>query len=366
MATQPGLDTYRDALGSAFHLKADIDVADEVLVALPAQKAALGDVGMTRLTEEVARLLDGAPRSIGLLPDLGTFHAVFRIEATDGGVFYARTNLPAVPWPALDFAVDEWISATLGRRGLPVPAVRHVDLSRTRLPFDLEIVEAAAGESLTPGPATAPALEALGASVARLHTFGCRRFGLLDPASLDSERPPAGVHPTWSDYLLLNLDDHVAACHATGALTSAEAAATRAAFVEAEVLLAAAPSVLLHGDLSNRNVLVERGRIGTLLDWEDSLAGDPVFDIAGWGTLRRQSPASRHLPRRLPNGRDATDRFRAAVLALLPPHHAGQDRPPATLRLRAHGPYSGGYAPAACPRGLERALREGLMRCGFF
>lgn len=285
MATQPGLDTYRDALGSAFHLKADIDVADEVLVALPAQKAALGDVGMTRLTEEVARLLDGAPRSIGLLPDLGTFHAVFRIEATDGGVFYARTNLPAVPWPALDFAVDEWISATLGRRGLPVPAVRHVDLSRTRLPFDLEIVEAAAGESLTPGPATAPALEALGASVARLHTFGCRRFGLLDPASLDSERPPAGVHPTWSDYLLLNLDDHVAACHATGALTSAEAAATRAAFVEAEVLLAAAPSVLLHGDLSNRNVLVERGRIGTLLDWEDSLAGDPVFDIAGWGSF---------------------------------------------------------------------------------
>lgn len=44
--------------------------------------------------------------------------------------------------------------------------------------------------------------------------------------------------------------------------------------------------VLLHGDLGNHNFISADGKsISALIDWEDCLIGDPVFDIAYWATF---------------------------------------------------------------------------------
>ncbi len=37
---------------------------------------------------------------------------------------------------------------------------------------------------------------------------------------------------------------------------------------------------IVHGDLLNRNVLVDAGRLTGVLDWGNSLCGDPLYDIA--------------------------------------------------------------------------------------
>ena len=45
-------------------------------------------------------------------------------------------------------------------------------------------------------------------------------------------------------------------------------------------------SYLLHGDLNSRNLFVDHtGFITHLIDWEDALGGDPIFDLAFWATF---------------------------------------------------------------------------------
>ena len=279
------LDTYKRAARAAFFSKADALVPDEVLRSLPRAKAAFAGTAAQHLTERVEAVVGSAPSKIEFLRGQGTFHAVFRIEAASR-VLYARTSVPSIPEPALDFLLDAWAAEELPRHGIPTPAVLHVDLSRSRVPFDLELVAAARGEPL-PGPRDPGAevgARALGALAARVHSVACRGFGPLDPAEL-GEDAARGLHDSWRDYVVLRLDAHLDACRAAGALTAEQTRAARAAFRQAEPLLAGAPSALLHGDLGNHNVFIEDGEVSALIDWEDVAAGDPIFDVASWGTF---------------------------------------------------------------------------------
>ena len=63
-----------------------------------------------------------------------------------------------------------------------------------------------------------------------------------------------------------------------------------AAFAAADSWLGDVPARLCHGDLGNHNVFVRDGHVSALIDWEDCLAGDPVYDVAFWATF--------HPPRR--------------------------------------------------------------------
>jgi len=279
------LDTYKRAARAAFFSKADVGVPDEVLQSLPQAKAAFAASTAQQLSKEFEAVVGSAPGKLEFLRGQGTFHAVFRIE-TASQAFYARTSVPTLPGPALDFLVDAWAAENLPRHGIPTPPVRHVDLSRSRVPFDLEIVEAARGEPL-PGPQT-PAAEdgarALGTLAAKVHSVACDGFGPLDPAQLGAEAA-RGLHDSWRDYVMLRLDAHLDACRAAGALTAEQTRSAESAFRQAEPLLAVAPSALLHGDLGNHNVFVQDGEVSALIDWEDSAAGDPIFDVASWGTF---------------------------------------------------------------------------------
>jgi len=49
--------------------------------------------------------------------------------------------------------------------------------------------------------------------------------------------------------------------------------------------------VLLHGDLGSHNVFTDGRDVTAVIDWEDALSGDPVFDIAFWATFH---PDRRH------------------------------------------------------------------------
>jgi len=273
----------RQALGRTFYRKADVDVPDTVLHGLPAAKAALAQSAGTALRRELERVLGVAPLAVELLPEAGTFHAVFRVTGGEGPGWYARTGVASLPAPALHFLTEAWAARTARSAGVPAPEVRHVDLERRRLPVDLAVVDAAPGVPLADasGP---PPLAALGRALRRLHAVEVRGYGLLDPGPANGDAP-RGAFDAWPAFLLVNLDAHVAACRRDGALSAAEAADALACHRDAEPLLAGVRGALLHGDLANRNVLVADGALAAVLDWEDALAGDPLFDVAGWGTF---------------------------------------------------------------------------------
>ncbi len=288
-----GLETYRAAAGSGFLAKADIGLGNDRLDALPGVKERFGAEAAGSLATELARTLGDPSVEVEHLPGHGTFHALFRVRSA-GRRLWARTSVPEVPWPALDFAVSEWLSETLPARGIPLARTLHLDLSRDRIPFDVELVEDRPGSPMPPGPGNEAAASELGACLARLHRVSCSGWGPIDPGPIVDRRSAdatlVGLHTDWRDYLLLRLDQHLEICRASRALPEPMARAVGDAIERGAAAVSPDRSVLLHGDLGNRNVIFDGDRIVALLDWEDALAGDPLFDLAGWGTFIGNEP----------------------------------------------------------------------------
>jgi aminoglycoside phosphotransferase (APT) family kinase protein len=99
-----------------------------------------------------------------------------------------------------------------------------------------------------------------------------------------------GDTPCWRDYLTRRLDDHLRVCGDIGAVSLDESRRITALFHEASWLNSVEPR-LLHGDLGSHNVFTDGATITALIDWEDCLSGDPLFDVAFWATFH---PDRRH------------------------------------------------------------------------
>jgi len=141
-------------------------------------------------------------------------------------------------------------------------------------------------------------LHGLGAYVAKVHQFEIGGFGLVGFAFRERQPPSAGndlvlrgVLNSWWKYLALNRDQHVATCRQIGAIEEQEAEQILGLFATCDSLCSDVPSCWLHGDLGSHNIFTNGKEITALIDWEDTVAGDPVFDIALWATFQ---PERRH------------------------------------------------------------------------
>jgi aminoglycoside phosphotransferase (APT) family kinase protein len=81
---------------------------------------------------------------------------------------------------------------------------------------------------------------------------------------------------------MLNLERHLDACQRAGYIDATLAARIVRQFDLAQPLLQNRPMRLLHGDPGTHNVVVDlkTKRVTALIDWEDTLVGDPLFEIA--------------------------------------------------------------------------------------
>lgn len=117
-----------------------------------------------------------------------------------------------------------------------------------------------------------------------LHSVLGRRAGLIEKTS-----PIAGYHPTWAEYIAAKAHDNIAYLSDNQLVTKDSAdqiAAILGRFCENESKINRYVSVL-HGDLNDKNVLWHNGQISGIIDWEDALVGDPVFELASWATFIR-------------------------------------------------------------------------------
>ena len=96
------------------------------------------------------------------------------------------------------FYLDAWAGEALFKSGLPALAVQHVDLSRTIVPFDFQILEEGLGRPLDQfnddEPRMRRLLRELGRFVAQIHSISLPGYGLLDARPLASGAgPPRGM-----------------------------------------------------------------------------------------------------------------------------------------------------------------------------
>ena len=285
------LDSIQQDRRSYFNIKADITEAAASLSKLLSEKNEKS-VQFEADAASLCELFTGPKSKASLLPD-GTFHAVYQVRGDSGKGVILRVGIVESAGSSLSFLVEERLISHLVKSGVPVPEMLDIDImcNKASYPFvimeemrypTLKSLEHPANQALPPH-----LLKALGRITAQLHFLQGEGYGLLNVNIRSDFEPPVGMHALWEDYLLLRLEDHLELCRAAEAITAVEQKNIYDLLIQAAPLYHNAPSRLLHGDLGHHNVLTNEERITALLDWEDALYGDPIFDIAGWATFNR-------------------------------------------------------------------------------
>jgi aminoglycoside phosphotransferase (APT) family kinase protein len=292
MDGQPALDldVYQRWRKSCFLPKADLPLADWVL-----RSEGITLLADATIAQACSQLLH-QPVTVTPLAE-GTAHRLWRVHCASGETLICRANALYRWFRDYPLWLDAYVSDRLGHFDVPVLATRAIDLSRQYCPTDLIVLDEARGTSLRAfdddDERLRPLLYQLGSVLARLHRVDIDHgYGLIDLKALfKSAGQLSGSHSTWEEYLRLNLDAHVEACLVEGAITPDEAKRICWLFDDCGDLFAHVRPALLHGDLGNHNVFAADGKITALIDWEDALAGDPVYEIAFWATFH---PERRH------------------------------------------------------------------------
>jgi aminoglycoside phosphotransferase (APT) family kinase protein len=292
----PDLETFCRRRWSVFYPKTDLLLSADVL----RSESGGQEAERARLVAEVCRrALAEEPVSVEPLSEQGTFHFLYRVGLAGDRSVIVRGNALGTVQRDYPLYVEAWVMGALRAAALPALRIYQVDVSRRWCPFDYAILEEARGTPLTAYDAEEerlrPLLRELGRTVARVHGIRTAGFGFLDVRPLvlggSSAGPPRGIFACWRQYVLLNLDDHLRTCVAIGAVSAAEADRIEAAFAALDGVLDRVEPALLHGDLGSHNVFTDGRAITALIDWEDCLSGDPVFDLAFWATFH---PDGRH------------------------------------------------------------------------
>ena len=222
----------------------------------------------------------------------GTFHLLFRADFGPNTIAYVRTGYTFRQRPAFEFVIELSISELLPSTKVPGAEVLCNDLTRVEFPLDYQLIREAPGHPLNkienPDTQFIPdaILEDWGRTLARVHQINATGAGLLNPRALEHGRCE-GVLSSWNDYLLLNLDKHLDLCVAAGAVPSKVLPSISKTIFDSIPRLGNVPIRLLQGDPGHHNIFAAGEKISAIIDWEDALAGDPIFDVAYWGTFVR-------------------------------------------------------------------------------
>lgn len=279
-----------------FYPKTDMPVPDAVLQKL--RNLSDAELG---LTDEVLRQAAGAVFRPGTplsrFPRQGTFHRLYLAELANGTRRLLRFNITGDYWGGHTLHLEKWAVTKARAAGMPAPSVLITDTSRRICPLDFQVVELVPGRSLQEFDDDEPEMQRLlgklGEQFARLHGVKAERWGWFDVGPLLGERSgaPSGLFGKWEDYVMLRLKEHVESCEKMGAVGNETSRRILDHFAALKSHLKGFEPALLHGDPGSHNAMTDGREITALLDWEDCLAGDPVYELAFWATFH---PERRH------------------------------------------------------------------------
>lgn len=194
--------------------------------------------------------------------------------------------------------------------GIPVPEIFAVDSSRSGWPFAYQIMENMPYEDLNrlwrAGTLDLPCIMyKLGEYVARWQELEYDGFGPFNAEKLRGDGVLEGLHKTYQEYYFLNMSKHLEYLDKKSFLTNQQCAHIMELAEEYSYLLELGRGCLVHKDLALWNVLGDKNDIKAVIDWDDSICGDPVDDLSLMGcyhsgremtSLLKGYESVRHLP----------------------------------------------------------------------
>jgi Phosphotransferase enzyme family len=277
-----------------FLYKADCAVADELLRGL--REARSADLGLDEYSvrHAVAGSLGFDSLRIEPCARQGTFHRLFKVAAGDASTLVLKAS--ALPRLGCDYGlvVEQAVSTAVRALGIGCPEVVRVDLGRHLVAFDFLIARfdahPAARDFDDDESTMCALLSSCAAQLRRVHAVRVDGFGHILPPVTDHNRL-GGCFARWDAFLQTRLDEHVKACRDLGTLDAAGVVQAFDAFRHLAASEATDEARLLHGDPGSHNLLTDGTRIVSIVDWEDALGGDPLYDLA---MLASFHPQRRH------------------------------------------------------------------------
>lgn len=210
------------------------------------------------------------PRFPGRQPGaLGTFHIIRKVKI--GGKTFIKKTVRDPDVRGSDLYVEKAASEAARDRGVATPVIRSID-------FTSCVMDVAPGQLLIVRPRNAD-IHLLGKVAAGVHGVLSHGYGRLSPRAAQRGMV-LGAWRSWGLYIRTSLSDEIIELTSFNVLKPEEAAGIKKVF---RTFRFPEKHRLLHGDLSHHNAFVFKHLV-TLIDWEDALIGDPMYDVAYYET----------------------------------------------------------------------------------
>lgn len=208
----------------------------------------------------------------------GTFYAVLAIE-DDYEKYIVKVPVRTSPYSAWEFAVEKKLNNIFLNFSVPHASVLDFFISSDGRPQWL-LQQYVSHESMPFGSHNPQWAVIQGNALSGLHKIKGKGFGLLDPKGTLENNIPTGVHGSWRSYIFCNLDEHVQYLTENGLID--EYNVSRILKLIEDMEENTFVPTLLHGDPNIKNFLFYGSKLRAIVDWEDALIGDPVYEIASW------------------------------------------------------------------------------------
>lgn len=212
-------------------------------------------------------------------------HKVFTVQIKDKSLFVRVEN-------GRDcdnyMGIESEIIKEVGKAGVPTPKMYYVDSSRKEWPFAYQIMENVPFEDLNRLNRKGELdlriiMTALGRYIALWQSLNYDGFGPFNAELYESGHRLKGLHKAYKEYYYLNLDKHLEFLEINDFLRKDECLRIRNLIDENSSLLEIERGCLVHKDIALWNILGTKDRITAVIDWDDSICGDPTDDISLMG-----------------------------------------------------------------------------------
>lgn len=280
---------YLELKSSQFWIKSDINISEDEIACILASKNAESH----KRLPEIRKILNtevSSPLHLNSILDGGTFCLLFEASTSENEQVVVKSSLLPSPYISFDFYAEKHIITLLNNMHIPSVPILDIDCSRSKYAFDYMIMEKVNGSSLScfiNDAQKAPKyLHQLGKTLAQVHHIKVNGYGpLVSDLSLEPNSY-IGLRKSWKEYLYTQLDVHIKYCYDKKIIDLNQSDMIGEIFLTHEKVFDIAQPCLLHGDLGNQNIFIQQDTDAVvLIDWGDALSGDPVFDIAMWGSF---------------------------------------------------------------------------------
>lgn len=181
--------------------------------------------------------------------------------------------------------VESKIMSLVRGSGIPCPAIYLTDVSRSKVPFAVQVMELINHRDLNHYSVNgeldpvAIAFE-IGTHIAHWQAINTEKFGLFDVEILKATERLQGYYDSYPEYFHLNLESHLDYLVRASLLTQAKQRQILDLVEAHDSLLHIGKGCLVHKDLAFWNILGDGTNIRAFIDWNDSISGDPVDDLS--------------------------------------------------------------------------------------